>query len=114
MWQLKRLLDPNGILNPDVVLSDDPAIHLKNLATARRRRNRRQVHRVRLLRTRVPSKGLTLSPRQRIVMWRDIQAARRRRHPRAEAHHQYQGIDTCAATGLCASAARWASTPASW
>jgi D-lactate dehydrogenase len=31
MWQLKRLLDPNGILNPDVVLSTDPQIHLKNL-----------------------------------------------------------------------------------
>ncbi|RJT92437.1 FAD-binding oxidoreductase, partial [Arthrobacter frigidicola] len=29
MWKLKRLLDPNGILNPDVVLSDDPDIHLK-------------------------------------------------------------------------------------
>ncbi|TDV60280.1 FAD/FMN-containing dehydrogenase [Pseudomonas sp. LP_7_YM] len=27
MWQLKRLLDPNGILNPDVVLSEDPQIH---------------------------------------------------------------------------------------
>ncbi|WP_254436683.1 FAD-linked oxidase C-terminal domain-containing protein [Pseudomonas asiatica] len=31
MWKLKRLLDPNGILNPDVVLSEDPDIHLKNL-----------------------------------------------------------------------------------
>lgn len=31
MWTLKRLLDPNGILNPDVVLSEDPDIHLKNL-----------------------------------------------------------------------------------
>ncbi len=31
MWQLKRLLDPNGILNPDVVLSEDPQIHLKHL-----------------------------------------------------------------------------------
>ncbi|MBP8237909.1 MAG: FAD-binding oxidoreductase, partial [Pseudomonas sp.] len=29
MWQIKRLLDPQGILNPDVVLSDDPQLHLK-------------------------------------------------------------------------------------
>ena len=28
MWTLKRLLDPQGILNPDVVLSEDPHIHL--------------------------------------------------------------------------------------
>ncbi len=33
MWQLKRLLDPRGILNPGVVLSDDPQSHLKNLAS---------------------------------------------------------------------------------
>ena len=31
MWKIKRLLDPTGILNPDVVLSEDPDIHLKNL-----------------------------------------------------------------------------------
>ena len=31
MWKIKRLLDPSGILNPDVVLSEDPDIHLKNL-----------------------------------------------------------------------------------
>ena len=31
MWRIKRLLDPKGILNPDVVLSADPEIHLKNL-----------------------------------------------------------------------------------
>jgi D-lactate dehydrogenase len=35
MWQLKRLLDPNGILNPDVVLSEDPQIHLKHLKPCR-------------------------------------------------------------------------------
>lgn len=33
MWKLKRLLDPNGILNPDVVLSDDPDIHLKKTSS---------------------------------------------------------------------------------
>ena len=31
MWRIKRLLDPQGILNPDVVLSNDAEIHLKNL-----------------------------------------------------------------------------------
>ncbi|MGV8546915.1 FAD-binding oxidoreductase, partial [Pseudomonas aeruginosa] len=31
MWQLKRLLDTRGILNPGEVLSDDPPSHLQNL-----------------------------------------------------------------------------------
>ncbi|MDX1554166.1 MAG: FAD-linked oxidase C-terminal domain-containing protein, partial [Marinobacter sp.] len=31
MWKIKGLLDPDNLLNPDVVLSRDPDIHLKNL-----------------------------------------------------------------------------------
>ncbi|MES2818662.1 MAG: FAD-binding and (Fe-S)-binding domain-containing protein [Pseudomonadota bacterium] len=105
MWQLKRLLDPQGILNPDVVLSSDPQIHLKNLkplpaADA-------------IVDTCIecgfcepvcPSQGLTLSPRQRIVVWRDIQAKKRAGIDTAalERDYRYQGLDTCAATGLCA------------
>ncbi|MBU1330996.1 MAG: FAD-binding oxidoreductase [Gammaproteobacteria bacterium] len=105
MWQLKRLLDPKGILNPDVVLCDDPDIHLKHLkplpaADA-------------LVDTCIecgfcepvcPSKGLTLSPRQRIVIWRDIQAKKRAGIDTTalERDYQYHGLDTCAATGLCA------------
>jgi D-lactate dehydrogenase len=51
-----------------------------------------------------PSKDLTLSPRQRIVIWRDIQAKKRAGIDTSELEiaYQYQGIDTCAATGLCA------------
>ena len=51
-----------------------------------------------------PSKGLTLSPRQRIVIWRDIQAKKRAGVDTRELEkaYAYQGIDTCAATGLCA------------
>ncbi|TDV60279.1 Fe-S oxidoreductase [Pseudomonas sp. LP_7_YM] len=47
---------------------------------------------------------MTLSPRQRIVMWRDIQAKKRAGTDTTELErdYQYQGIDTCAATGLCA------------
>ncbi|MET1080460.1 MAG: FAD-binding and (Fe-S)-binding domain-containing protein [Pseudomonas sp.] len=105
MWAIKRLLDPLGILNPDVVLSEDPQIHLKNLkplpaADA-------------LVDTCIecgfcepvcPSQGLTLSPRQRIVIWRDIQARKRAGIDTTalESAYQKQGLDTCAATGLCA------------
>ncbi|MFK3830511.1 FAD-binding and (Fe-S)-binding domain-containing protein [Pseudomonas fulva] len=105
MWQLKRLLDPNGILNPDVVLSEDPAIHLKHLkplpaadAIVDKCIECGFCEPV------CPSKGLTLSPRQRIVMWRDIQARERDGQDTRTLRDtfQYQGMDTCAATGLCA------------
>lgn len=105
MWQLKRLLDPNGILNPDVVLSEDPANHLKHLkplpaadAIVDKCIECGFCEPV------CPSKGLTLSPRQRIVMWRDIQARERDGQDTRALRDtfQYQGMDTCAATGLCA------------
>ncbi|MBV2134917.1 FAD-binding oxidoreductase [Pseudomonas sp. MAP12] len=105
MWRIKRLLDPRGILNPDVVLSEDPEIHLKNLkplpaadAIVDKCIECGFCEPV------CPSNGLTLTPRQRIVIWRDIQARKRAGIDTTEleqAYH-YHGLDTCAATGLCA------------
>jgi D-lactate dehydrogenase len=105
MWQLKRLLDPSGILNPDVVLSEDPQIHLKNLKPLPAADEIvDKCIECGFCEPVCPSKGLTLSPRQRIVMWRDIQAKKRKGIDTSALEHdfQYQGIDTCAATGLCA------------
>ncbi|WP_028632646.1 FAD-binding and (Fe-S)-binding domain-containing protein [Pseudomonas parafulva] len=105
MWQLKRLLDPNGILNPDVVLSEDPSIHLKNLKPLPAADPIvDKCIECGFCEPVCPSKGLTLSPRQRIVMWRDIQARQRAGLDTRQLREtfQYQGIDTCAATGLCA------------
>jgi len=105
MWKIKRLLDPQGILNPDVVLSEDPGIHLKNfkpLPAANEIIDK--CIECGFCEPVCPSNGLSLSPRQRIVIWRDIQAKKRAGvDTRAlEEAYQYQGIDTCAATGLCA------------
>ncbi|QRY79617.1 FAD-binding oxidoreductase [Pseudomonas sp. PDNC002] len=105
MWQLKRLLDPTGILNPGVVLTDDPQLHLKNLKPLPAADEIvDKCIECGFCEPVCPSKGLTLSPRQRIVMWRDIQAKRRAGIDTTELErdYQYQGIDTCAATGLCA------------
>ena len=105
MWQLKRLLDPRGILNPDVVLSNDPQIHLKHLKPLPAADEIvDKCIECGFCEPVCPSKGLTLSPRQRIVIWRDIQAKKRAGADTAqlERDYQYQGLDTCAATGLCA------------
>ncbi|MCV4291007.1 FAD-binding oxidoreductase [Pseudomonas capsici] len=105
MWQLKRLLDPKGILNPDVVLSHDPQIHLKHLKPLPAADEIvDKCIECGFCEPVCPSRGLTLSPRQRIVIWRDIQAKKRTGADtqKLEQDYHYQGIDTCAATGLCA------------
>jgi D-lactate dehydrogenase len=56
-----------------------------------------------------PSRGLTLSPRQRIVGWREItrlEGAPAASALRSEMHalYDHHGLDTCAACGLCATA----------
>ncbi|MDD2056656.1 FAD-binding oxidoreductase [Pseudomonas sp. GD03860] len=104
MWKIKRLLDPRGILNPDVVLSEDPHIHLKNfkpMPTADDIVDK--CIECGFCEPVCPSNGLTLTPRQRIVIWRDIQARKRAGIDTAELERAYQrhGLDTCAATGLC-------------
>lgn len=105
MWTLKRLLDPQGILNPDVVLSEDPQIHLKHLKPlpAANAIVDKCIE-CGFCEPVCPSNGLTLTPRQRIVIWRDIQARKRAGIDTRELEraYQHQGLDTCAATGLCA------------
>ncbi|MDH4567206.1 FAD-binding oxidoreductase [Pseudomonas sp. BN414] len=105
MWQIKRLLDPRGVLNPDVILSEDSDIHLKNLKPLPAADEIvDKCIECGFCEPVCPSKGLTLSPRQRIVIWRDIQSKQRAGIDTTELEraYQYQGIDTCAATGLCA------------
>lgn len=52
-----------------------------------------------------PSKTLSLSPRQRIVLYRELQGqqAKGAVDPELEKLFDYQGIETCAVTGLCES-----------
>ncbi|MBC8650498.1 FAD-binding oxidoreductase [Pseudomonas sp. MTM4] len=105
MWKIKRLLDPTGVLNPDVVLSEDPQIHLKNLKPMPAADEIvDKCIECGFCEPVCPSNGLTLTPRQRIVIWRDIQAKKRAGVDTTEIErlYHYHGVETCAATGLCA------------
>lgn len=105
MWKIKRLLDPTGILNPDVVLSEDPQVHLKNLKPMPAADEIvDKCIECGFCEPVCPSNGLTLTPRQRIVIWRDIQARKRAGIDTTEIErlYHYHGVETCAATGLCA------------
>ncbi|MEZ8824163.1 FAD-binding and (Fe-S)-binding domain-containing protein [Vibrio amylolyticus] len=107
MEKIKALFDPQGLLNPGVIINDNPRSHLENLKPMPAADD--LVDRCiecGFCEPVCPSRTLTLSPRQRIVLYRELQR-RRAAGEDVEASEleklfDYQGIDTCAATGLCA------------
>ncbi|WP_325049113.1 FAD-binding and (Fe-S)-binding domain-containing protein [Dongshaea marina] len=108
MWQLKQLLDPRGILNPDVVLSRDQGVHLKQLkAMPLADELVDKCIECGFCEAVCPSRDLSMTPRQRITLWREIQQLHRdesdlERLRELEKSYQYQAIETCAMPGLCA------------
>ena len=109
MHDIKALFDPEGLLNPGVILNDDPHVHLKNLKPLPAASGIVDAcMECGFCERMCPSQGLTLTPRQRIVGWREISrlsakgADEQAREMRGL--YAYQGLDTCAACGLCATA----------
>jgi D-lactate dehydrogenase len=110
MRDLKSLFDPAQMLNPGVMINADPQTHVTHLKTM-------------LLvspevdkciecgfcESKCPSRRLTLTPRQRIVVQREIARLRFKNSSSGEldsliGDFSYAGIDTCAVDGLCATA----------
>jgi D-lactate dehydrogenase len=109
MVQLKNLVDPRGVLNPGSVLSDDPVAYLRDLKSAPQVEE--EVDRCvecGYCEPVCPSRGLTTTPRQRIVLRREMEAARRRGDTAlvAELEHDYDydAVQTCAVDGMCQTA----------
>eukprot|EP01134_Creolimax_fragrantissima_P002711 CFRG2711T1 len=111
MQDIKKLFDPKSILNPGVIINDDPHAHVKHLKALT------AAHPIvdkciecGFCEPACPSKNLTLTPRQRISTFREINRLRAqvqsdvdiRRLRNLEAAFAYLGEKTCAATGLCA------------
>lgn len=106
MRAIKDAFDPKGLLNPDVIISDDPLIHLKNL---------KEIPAVNKIVDKCtecgfcehicPSRDLTLTPRQRVVINRAMQSLRIANDfdelKELQRLYKYAGIDTCAACSLC-------------
>lgn len=107
MRRIKRLFDPEGLLNPGVILNDDPQAHLEHLKPMPAAED--IVDRCiecGFCEPLCPSHRLTLSPRQRITSWRELarRAAAGEEPGQAEADFAYYGLDTCAGCGLCSTA----------
>jgi D-lactate dehydrogenase len=107
MRRIKALFDPHGLLNPGVILTDDPTAHLKNLKPmpAAEALVDRCIE-CGFCEPLCPSHRLTLSPRQRIVSWRELsRRATAQEDPGTVAtDFAYFGLDTCAGCGLCSTA----------
>ena len=107
MREIKALFDPHNVLNPGVILNDDPEIHTKNIKPmAAVDPLVDKCIECGFCEPNCPSRALTLSPRQRIVGLREIarlQAAggENRRLQDMVAAYAYQGVETCAADSLC-------------
>ena len=105
MWRVKALADPDGVLAPGVMLNRDPDAHLHNLKTAP------PIEEVATTCVECgfcepvcPSRQLTLTPRQRIVVRREM-ARQPAGSPVQRAlleQYEYEGLQTCAADGSCA------------
>ncbi|TIC79211.1 FAD-binding and (Fe-S)-binding domain-containing protein [Crenobacter intestini] len=108
MREIKALFDPQGLLNPDVILSGDPRLHMKHLkALPATDAIVDRCIECGFCEGQCPSRALTLTPRQRIVARREIARLEGdgedpARLARLEADYVYAGEETCAACGLCA------------
>ena len=106
MWRVKQLADPDGILGPGVILNRDPGVHLQNLKTQPPIEDAGEATtcvECGFCEPVCPSRNLTTTPRQRIVVRREM-ARQPEGSPMYEAllaDYEYDVLETCAADGTC-------------
>lgn len=106
MREVKQLLDPKGVLNPGVLMNEDAESHLQHLKSSPTvEAEVDSCVECGYCEPICPSKDLTLTPRQRIVLRREI--------AKAEASgdtglatllstgYEYSAVETCAVDSLC-------------
>ena len=110
MRDLKSLFDPDQMLNPGVMINANPQTHVTHLKTMSLVSPEvDKCIECGFCESKCPSRRLTLSPRQRIVVQREIARMRLAHSSSGELDSvindfSYAGIDTCAVDGLCATA----------
>ena len=110
MRDLKSLFDPDQMLNPGVMINDNPQAHITHLKTMSLVSPEvDKCIECGFCESKCPSRRLTLTPRQRIVVQRELARIRLTASDSTVLDSviedfSYAGIDTCAVDGLCATA----------
>ena len=100
MWKIKNLSDPKNILNPDVLLTKNQKLHIENIKTMPVVSDEIDLCvECGFCEPICPSKEITMTPRQRIAVQREIKLGNA--NPSVLKDYNYDGIDTCATDGLC-------------
>ena len=108
MKEIKKAFDPQGILNPNVIISEDPQIHLKHFKPMPVIDEAvDQCIECGFCEINCLTNDLTLSARQRIVVQREIEALNRSGEDGQKLKNlvrdfRYEGEGSCAGDGLCA------------
>jgi D-lactate dehydrogenase len=107
MWRIKQLADPHNMLAPNVILTRNETIHLENLKSVPQIEGvtgSSQCIECGFCEPVCPSRNITMTPRQRIVVRREMsrQAAGSPVLAQLQSEFQYDGIETCAGDGTCA------------
>ncbi|AWB81373.1 FAD-binding oxidoreductase [Corynebacterium yudongzhengii] len=109
MQELKAACDPTNTMNPGVILAEDPDAHLENIKLIPSIDPQIDACvECGYCESVCPSRDLTLTPRQRIVVRRAMDAARAQGDTETlkelERDYDYYAIDTCAADSMCVTA----------
>jgi len=109
MKKLKSVIDPENLLNPGVIINEDSNAHIRHLKMMPSVEE--EVDRCiecGFCEHVCPSRDITATPRRRIVIRRVLKnlemAGDKRNHQLLLDQYQYDGKDTCAVDGLCATA----------
>jgi D-lactate dehydrogenase len=109
MKTVKQTVDPQNLLNPGVIINADKNAHIKNLKDLPQVEE--EVDRCiecGFCEHKCPSRNITLTPRKRIVVRRELRNLKIKgnaaQHAELLHQYQYEGLDTCAVDGLCATA----------
>jgi D-lactate dehydrogenase len=105
MWRIKNLADPHAVLAPNVILTRDDGINLKSFkSTPPVEDTATHCIECGFCEAVCPSRNITTTPRQRIVLRREM-ARQPEGSPllaRLQDQYEYDGIETCAVDGSCA------------
>ena len=109
MQKLKQTVDPRGLLNPGIIINPDRHSYIANLKrTPVIEPEVDKCIECGFCEPKCPSRDLSLTPRQRVVVRREMQrlkeAGDAAGYAALDADFPYMALDTCAVDGLCAPA----------